>query len=233
LIDDDWRKRKGRWDSVRLWAIGQALAAQEQLDVLLDPQRGRDGLFPELVIFDCHACHRPMTEARWEPRPGARPGAIRFNDGNLLMLRQIVRRVAPGEAEAFANAVTRLHRAVGSEASDAMAAGRDLRDRLARLIGTLKGRAFSHEDLRSMLASLVADGVAGEYRDYAAAEQATMAMASLLNFLARQGVLADVQSANAALDAVYATVRDDARYQPERYRADLARLGATLKGKAP
>lgn len=233
VIDDDWQKRKGRWDSVRLWAIGQALAAQEQLDVLLDAKRGRDGLFPELVIFDCHACHRPMTEARWEPRPGARPGAIRFNDGNLLMLRQIVRRVAPAEGERFAQAVTRLHRAVGSDGSDAMAAGQDLRDRIGRLIGTLKARPFNNEDLRAMLAALVADGVAGEYRDYAAAEQATMAMASLLNFLARQSALADVKAANAALDAVYATVRDDARYQPDRYRADLARLGATLKGRAP
>jgi len=37
VVDEDWRSRKGRWDGVRVWAIGQALAAQESLDVVLDP----------------------------------------------------------------------------------------------------------------------------------------------------------------------------------------------------
>ena len=60
---------------MRVWAIGQALAAQELIDVLLDPKRSRDGLFPELVVFDCHACHHPMSDVRWTPRPGTARGA--------------------------------------------------------------------------------------------------------------------------------------------------------------
>ena len=38
VVDEDWRKRKGRWDGVRVWAIGQALAAQESLDVRARPE---------------------------------------------------------------------------------------------------------------------------------------------------------------------------------------------------
>ena len=75
VIDADWEQRKGSWDGVRVWAIGQALAASELLDVLLDPKRSRDGLFPELVVFDCHACHHPMSDMRWTPRTGPQPGA--------------------------------------------------------------------------------------------------------------------------------------------------------------
>ena len=77
-----------------------------------------------------------------------------------------------------------------------------------------------------MVSGLVADAAAGQYRDYAGAEQATMAIASLLNYLARRGELADVRGVNAALDKVYETVKDDETYRPERFQAAVAALGA-------
>ena len=61
---------------------GQALLVSEMMDVLADPKRGRDGLFPELVLFDCHACHKPMGGKKWGPRQGTGlgPGVVRLND---------------------------------------------------------------------------------------------------------------------------------------------------------
>ncbi|MGE0358196.1 MAG: multiheme c-type cytochrome [Burkholderiales bacterium] len=224
LADEDWRRRKGRWDGVRVWAIGQALAAQESLDVVLDPKRGRDGLFPELVVFDCHACHHPMSETRWKPRVGTRPGTIRFNDANLLMLRQIVRQTFPAESATFDGLVATLHRAVAGEGGDALEAAGRLRKGLDAVVQKLRGREFGHRDLQAILAGLVEDGIAGQYRDYSGAEQAAMAIASVLNFLARQGALADVRGANAALERVFETVRDDEKYRPERFQAALGGL---------
>ena len=148
VVDEDWQRRKGRWDGVRVWAIGQALAAQEQLDVVLDPKRGRDGLFPELVVFDCHACHHPMSETRWKPRVGTRPGTIRFNDSNLLMLRQIVRRTFPAESAAFNDLVLQLHKAVAGEGGDAHEAAARLRKGLEAVVAKLRARDFDDRDLR-------------------------------------------------------------------------------------
>jgi hypothetical protein len=224
VIDEDWQKRKGRWDGVRVWAIGQALAAQESLDVVLDPKRGRDGLFPELVVFDCHACHHPMSETRWKPRVGTRPGTIRFNDSNLLMLRQIVRRTDPAGSAAFNAQVLQLHKAVAGEGGDALEAAARLRRGLDAVIAGLRGREFDDRDLRAILAGLVEDGIAGNYADYAGAEQATMAIASVMNFLARRGSLGDVRAANAALDRVFETVRNDEKYRGERFQSALAGL---------
>jgi hypothetical protein len=224
VVDEDWQKRKGRWDGVRVWAIGQALAAQESLDVVLDPKRGRDGLFPELVVFDCHACHHPMSETRWKPRVGTRPGTIRFNDANLLMLRQIVRQTFPAESATFNDLVLQLHRAVAGEGGDAHEAARRLHKGLDAVVAKLRPREFDDRDLRAILAGLVEDGIAGQYGDYAGAEQASMAIASVLNFLARRGKLANVRAANAALDRVFETVRDDEKYRLERFQAALAEL---------
>jgi len=229
VIDADWQKRKRSWDPVRVWAIGQALAASELLDVLLDPKRSRDGLFPELVVFDCHACHHPMSDLRWSPRTGTSPGRIRLNDANLLMLRQIVRQALPAEdANGFAQRVGELHKAVAGDGGDAIEAARALRAALDDLVRQLAARTFRAEDLRAILAGLVEDGVRGQYRDYAGAEQATMAIASLLNFLGKRGELRDLRAANAALDRLYDTVKDDEKFRPERFQAALGELHRTV-----
>jgi hypothetical protein len=226
VVDDDWRKRKGQWDDVRVWAIGQALAASELLDVLLDPKRSRDGLFPELVVFDCHACHHPMSEVRWTPRANSSPGRIRLNDANLLMLRQIVRRTLPeAESDAFRTRTAELHRAVAGDGGDPLEAAKAMRATLDAVVRQLSSRSFVAEDLRAMVAGLAEDGLNGQYRDYAGAEQATMAIGSLLNYLGKRGGLKDYRAANAALDRLYEAVKDDERFRPERFQAALAELG--------
>jgi hypothetical protein len=229
VIDADWQKRKRSWDTVRVWAIGQALAASELLDVLLDPKRSRDGLFPELVVFDCHACHHPMSDVRWSPRTGTSPGRIRLNDANLLMLRQIVRQALPAEeANQFAQRVNELHKAVAGDGGDALDAAKAMRATLDGLVKQLAARTFRPDDLRAMLAGLVDDGVNGQYRDYAGAEQATMAIGSLLNFLARRGELKDPRAANAALDRLHETVKDDEKFRPQRFQAALAAMRGAI-----
>ena len=228
VIDEDWQKRKGQWDPVRVWAIGQALAAQELIDVLLDPKRSRDGLFPELVVFDCHSCHHSMQDIRWTPRLGIGPGRIRLNDANLLMLKQVVRRTLPQDEKNYNDLVAALHRAVGGEGGDALDAARKLRNGLDVVMGKLSTRNFTSEDLRAILSGLIEDGLAGQYTDYAGAEQATMAMGSVLNFLAKRGELKSVRDANVALDRLHEAVKDDEKFQPKRFQSALAELRRTV-----
>lgn len=229
VVDDDWRRRKGTYDDVRVWAVGQALAAQELLAVLADDKRSRDGLFPELVVFDCHACHHPMSEKRWSPATGTSPGRIRLNDANLLMLRQIASRTLPApQADAFATTVTSLHRAVAGDGGDPLASVARMRAMLDELVKAIAARTYTAEDVRAMAAGLVREAAGGRYRDYAGAEQATMAVSSVMTWLAKHGGLRDLRAANAALDRVHETVRDDERYRPERFRDAMGALAQVL-----
>jgi len=156
-------------------------------------------------------------------------GRIRLNDANLLMLRQIVRRTLPeNEALDFNERVAQLHKAVAGDGGDAVESARAMRVMLDTVMRQVAARSFRPEDLRAMLAGLVRDGLDGAYRDYSGAEQATMAMGSLMGFLGKRGELADMRAANAALDRVYDTVRDDEKYRPERFRAALEELGKTV-----
>ena len=69
-IDNDYRKRKIVANGIQTWAIGQAIAMERRLDALLDPKRNKDGIFPELVLYDCQACHHSLMEQKWQSRPG-------------------------------------------------------------------------------------------------------------------------------------------------------------------
>ena len=177
------------WDGVRIWAIGQALAAHELLEILNDPHRGRAGLFPELVLFDCHSCHRKMSDGRYAGlRLGVGPGVVRLNDSSLLMVLQIARSVDPAGQQRLAQQVRSLHRAVAA-GDDALVHARSVQATLAQLVPQISAHRFSDKDMRGILIGLIDDGLAGQYGDYQGAEQAVMALQAVADFMVRRGAL--------------------------------------------
>lgn len=226
-IDADWQRRKGSWNEVRAWAIGQAVASQELLALLQGP-RGRDGLFPELVLFDCHSCHHPMADVRnTAARVGAGPGFVRLNDANLLMLRQIARRVVPADAAVFAQHVERLHKSVAS-GSDALAQARVVEQLIAAMIPKISSHKFSGEDLKAVMLGLIDDGLTGQYSDYQGAEQAVMAMQSVADLLGRQNLMR-TQPLKPTIKRLLATVSQDENYQPAAFTKVLRELKTNVE----
>ncbi len=226
--DTDWEKRKQMWDGVQVWAIGQALAVSEMMDVLTDPKRGRDGLFPELVLFDCHACHHPMSDRRWTPRvPGLGPGVVRINDSNMLMVRQISRVVDAPLGARIAATMNKLQQSVSS-GNDALAQAHALKQDMQTLIPVLDAHQFTDADMRGILSGLVNEGLNGQYHDYAGAEQATMAIGSVANFMYQRGMLKSARSVNSGLDALQKSVANDERYSPAQFQAALRNFRAAV-----
>ncbi|MEC8714594.1 MAG: multiheme c-type cytochrome, partial [Pseudomonadota bacterium] len=94
--DADYVRRKRRTDSLRLWAVGQAEAVARATDLFARPGYGMRGMFPELYFYDCHSCHRAITDGparrlTFETNPG-RPipfGNPPFNDENIIMLSAV------------------------------------------------------------------------------------------------------------------------------------------------
>ena len=72
-----------------------------------------------------------------------------------------------------------------------------------------------------VLAGLIDDGLDGQYRDYAGAEQATMAIGSVANFMYQRGRLKSASGINAGLRPLHAAVADDERYRPAQFQAAL------------
>ena len=226
--DSDWEKRKRVWDGVKVWAIGQALAVSEMMDLLADPKRGRDGLFPELVLFDCHACHHPMSDKRWVPRiAGLGPGVVRLNDSSMLMVRAIARVVDRPLGDRIASRMNQLQQTV-SGGGDAIGTARALKGDVAQLTAALDRRTLTDADMRGILAALVEEGLNGQFRDYAGAEQATMAIGSVTNFMFQKGILKSARDINGGLANLQAAVANDERYSPGQFEAALRNFRGTV-----
>ena len=231
-VDEDYARRKAVYNGVKTWAIGQALAIGRTLDLLTDPARSYDGIFPELVFFDCHACHHPMSNLRWQPRRGTglKPGIVRLNDSNLVMLRVIARHVDEDLGETLFRETLALH-AASTEGVDAtVEAAKTLRKTTDKVIGQFKSHSFGPADIQALLSGVVEEGLSGEYADYAAAEQATMALGSIIDTMKRAGMIdsGQLEPMVAALDACYKAVEKDEAYKPTVFAEALRQFKSAI-----
>jgi hypothetical protein len=227
VVDKDYSERKKVWDGAKTWAIGQALAVSETMSILADPKRGRDGVFPELVLFDCHACHHPMSENRWKPKtafgPSISPGLVRLNDSSMLMLRAITRAIDPKLGDRVSAQTLKLHKAIAGE-GDAFAEAAALKKLAEETVPVMSGTTFSNQTMGAVLSRLIDDGIDGTYYDYSAAEQATLAIGSVGAYLAKQGALAAPQKFNASLKKLTHSLAKDEQYKPREFEMLLKEL---------
>jgi len=234
LVDQDYAKRKRVWEGVKVWAIGQAIAVNETLAILTDAKLGRDGIFPELVLFDCHACHRPMAENRLQAKTplgvAAVPGLVRLNDSNMLMLGIIARAIDAPLGERMAAQTITLHKAIAGDrnAGDVMTAANNMKLISREIINAIKVTNIDAALLNKVAMLLVDDGIKGRYRDYAAAEQAALAISSIGQFMATQGQLKQANQFTAQWKKLNASLKHDEQFKPQEFIAQLQTLRPTL-----
>ena len=210
VVDADYSEAKWHGSSVELWSIGQLESARQTLHLIRDRLKSR-GLFPELALFDCHACHHSMADKKWaaSDRSDLPPGSVRLNDANFVMLIAIAGVVDPGKGRQIKAALKQLHTSVAN--GDDVAKGIN---RLMKLINAVDGKLES-QDLGAMSSKLAASVVrlaaSGKLKDYVSAEQAVLAIDMLL------GVTSDRSRYARWLDTVYKTLEDENNFEPARF----------------
>src|SRR5579862_549254 len=231
VVDKDYVERKGAPNGVQIWAVGQAVALAETMTAFLDAKRNPDGFFPELVFYDCYGCHHPMSNLRWEPREstGLGPGVIKFNDANALMLRIIAERVDPGLARALGDRMLAFHRAMTESRAKALAEAGPIRDIANQLVGKFASHGFGRDDVRALATGVINDGLnKNDFIEYAAAEQATMALSAIITAMRNVGLLTEQQhkTMSGALNKLYDAVSKDEAYKATIFAAALRDFNA-------
>ena len=231
-VDEDYKRRKRHADQVKVWAVGEIVAVNELLDAITDPKRNTNGIFPELVFFDCHACHHPMSNVRWEPRKNADigPGIPRLSDANLVMVGVLLDQMDPQLATDFTTRMKALHQASLKGHDATTAAAQYLKQLTGPLTDRIAASAFTQKDMTALLNGVVAQGLRGAYVDYAAAEQATMALAAIIDAMKSAAILPDARykSLMAALDKCYTAVEKDEAFEPKKFLAALQAVDELL-----
>jgi hypothetical protein len=232
-IDADYIERKGEFNGARDWAIGQGVAASNLLEILLDEQRGWHGIFPELVLFDCHACHRPMSGKQWGPRPGTGlgPGVVRINDANLVMYRHVLAAVDRAAADELGQATRALHQATLVSRERTFVAARAVRTKIEASLARVAAHRFGPETLGQVLDSMLRDAERGEFRDFAAAEQAALAAQSVVVAFEAARQLSEEQAGplRSAVDRLYSTVEKEDAYRMAAFTEALRGLRAAVR----
>jgi hypothetical protein len=162
-----------------------------------------------------------MNEQRWQPRSVTTrlgPGALRLNDANLVMLAAATEVLAPSRHRALVDGMTNLHAAVLGDRADVVRAAARLEGAVDQAGAALAGAQIDNGAISRVLKNLFREAQAGEYRDYVAAEQATMAVDLLLIQMGRK------DANKGAVDKLYASVANEHRFDPAGFTSGMAAL---------
>ncbi|MEL6238869.1 MAG: cytochrome c family protein [Pseudomonadota bacterium] len=236
--DDDYRARKGRMNAVRFWAVGQAEAVKRSTRLFADPEFGMEGAFPQFYFYDCHSCHRRISDAdkrnlSFEANP-ERPipfGNPPFNDENIIMLSAVAKALVPGQADEFLMASRNFHGAMGKGSVDeARNAAKRLFNRAGALSDALSQRAYADVDAFRVIAMISGKATKPRFTDYSGSVQAVMAVDTLLNALVREGrvTVAAAASIRANINKAYQAVEEPNAYKPSDFRVALASASSAI-----
>jgi hypothetical protein len=236
-VDADYVKRKAYAGGVKTWAVGQAMALERALTLYGTSGRGQ-GAFPELYFFDCHACHRqisddPKARPQWQANPG-RPipgGTPPFNDENIIMLSAAAKVVAPALGARLDADSRAFHGALARDKAESVRAAAKLAATARALSDAFAARGFSRAETLAIVDTILQGEITRRYTDYAGSAQAVMAADTLLNAMANSGQVdrGAVSRIRPNLDRAYAQVRDPNSYRPEAFRASLTQVAQAAR----
>jgi hypothetical protein len=235
--DGDYVARKGRSNGFTTWAVGQAIALERSLSLFATPGRGTEGAFPEFYFFDCHSCHRQISDdPRAEPGGIANPGRPiprgmpPYNDENMIMLSAAARVAAPDLARRFDRDSRAFHSAIAKDRASAVAAAATLRES-ARALGTALSRGVSRAQLFDIVDAIAGGAVAPRFTDYEGSVQAVMAVDTLVSALLASGAIraGDADAIRGDINIAYRAVREPNAFSAREFRAGLFRAAAAVR----
>lgn len=231
-------RRKGKTNGMRFWAVGQAMAVDRQLSLYQNAGLGAEGAFPEFYFFDCHSCHRRISDdQKFSPSTidnPARPipvGMPPFNDENMIMLSAAARVAAPALAARYDADARAFHAAIARDRPSAVAAAGKLRASATALAGVFSSTNFDRAKTFAVMDLIASEAIASRFTDYAGSVQAVMATDTLLNALVNSGQVTQGGAAGIRTDInrAYAAVRDPNGYRPMEFRRALGGAVRTIR----
>jgi hypothetical protein len=235
--DADYVQRKGKRSTVQVWAVGQALALERSLSLYATP-KGVRGVFPEFYFFDCHTCHRAISDdRRFQPSAAANParpipsGMPAYNDENMIVLAAALRAVSPTMADRFERDSRAFHAALAEDRGASLAAAARLRGTAAAVADTFSTAGVTRAQTFAIIDTIAGNAVSQRFTDYEGSVQAVMAVDTLLSALANAGQVrvADTKPIRGDIELAYRAVRDPNAYDPREFRAALGRAAAAIR----
>ncbi|MEK6638810.1 MAG: multiheme c-type cytochrome [Pseudomonadota bacterium] len=236
--DGDYASRKGRVSSVRVWAVGQAMAVERQLSLFSNAKLGTNGAFPEFYFFDCHSCHRQINDDQtFTPTALDNPGRLiaagdtPFNDENMIMLTAAAKVAAPSLSARFEADSRAFHAALAKDRPAAVVAASRLASSASALAGAFQNANLDRAQTFAIIDMISSDAVSNRFTDYTGSTQAVMAIDTLVSAMVNSGQVSGgaVSGIRSDINRAYAAVRDPNEYRPAEFRRALGSAVRTIR----
>jgi len=194
-VDQDYAFRKAPPSNAGFWITGQIIAARRWLSLFGDNHRRLAGILLEPAFQDCYGCHSVVRPGKGSAQQRT---ALRLDIAHLRMLDVLF---ADRELK---TAIAALEAALGQNLDALSTATR----RLERLLAAPRFQPANPDAAATdaILQRMLTAAAGNTFRNYIEAEQATMAIASMLRTLDADGRL------TAELEKLY-----DATNKPEAF----------------
>jgi len=212
---------------VRVWAVGQASALAEGMQLLTEHAAAR---WPEFSDMECYQCHHDLRADSWRIRrgyAGRTPGSPQINQARIDILRELVAQAAPEQREPLESSLSTLAEAMSRRPCDGQAVGQAARQ-VTKLAAGLAAR-FDKQDFDAAAARGVVKAIAANILRIAnsgvhSAEQATMSLDSLTAAYEPAG-----QPEPNTIAALYNYLEHPSAYQPGEFVALFRKAAATVQ----
>ncbi len=223
-------ERKGMQDAERDWLAGQIAGARVELQNLAGPRLMHTGVFPEPAFYDCDACHHSMKAGRVSTaRDAGMPvGNIPFADAQIVMVGLWLDVVDPAVAGTWHAQLHKLYMAGADDPQALRAQAMAMVTQLDKDLLPKSAPEMASPQVHQLLGRIVANARHTYTGDYAHAEQTAMASAVLLTALSDLGAAQVTPALRAAVDGLYAQVKDRDKFSVAAYSEALERLQRVL-----
>ncbi|MHA7832887.1 MAG: multiheme c-type cytochrome [Algiphilus sp.] len=232
-VDADYKKRKPYAPPAKTWAIGQLIASEQFLAGLRSERLKAEGMFPELVFYDCNACHHPMRPPRWNKGAGGPlgPGTIRLADAYLVMSGHVISALAPALETSWQSALNAMHfasqRSVGAIQSEAAT----LAGLVDQALDQLRTQPISDSQALDLMRRIAESGIARDAADFTAAKQMFYGLEALLAQISASNQ-ALAERLNPPMDTLFKALDAQASYDPQQMRSGLKQVQQVLARQA-
>lgn len=243
-------KAERDWLGAKTWVVGQAVALRHQVELLSSSRKSQAVRWPDLVYFDCYACHHDVVDRvrgvsegekklqRWRVKDytGKKPGRLVWNAASYTVFSHAVREIAPDKASALDQVVTNFHDSLTGKSS--MAEFEQALTKLQRLseelVSIVEQHKFTQKEVWSIMRRLAGDASGIANAGFQSAEQAVLAISTLQgSYEEAIGPLPNKKAIAASIDQLNTDIVLGQKFNLVQFGQHLTALRKLLEPETP
>jgi nitrate reductase cytochrome c-type subunit len=212
--DEDYISRKGVYSPIKAWLSGQIQIARGALALMISDTRSKNGIWPELSMFNCYACHHSLDQKQWRSREYKNgPGELRLNLSSLLVVKDAMSILSETTSLKITQGIEKLHDSY--KAGSAQSLISEIDSLLAKeATAAANSYQYSPQSMKALLKSVAKFAATTPHLQYEEAEQLAMGISAILSSNSDEE-----KRLQKGIDTLYNSLKNSADFVAEDFTA--------------